>query len=52
MTSSTSTKLIVKQLEKPLNLEVIEDNIVKKGFSLEESKEMLNYFQIIEQGMS
>ncbi|EON70271.1 hypothetical protein ABIA69_001690 [Lysinibacillus parviboronicapiens] len=52
MTSSTSTKLMVKQLEKPLSLEVIEDDIVKKGFSLEESKEMLNYFQIVEQGMS
>ncbi|MGY3187347.1 hypothetical protein [Lysinibacillus sp. TE18511] len=52
MISSTSTKLIVKQLEKPLNLEVIEDNIVKTGFSLEDSKEMLNFFQKVRQGMS
>ncbi|WP_374966082.1 hypothetical protein [Lysinibacillus sp. RS5] len=52
MTNSTSLKLIVKQLEKPLGLEAIEDSIEKKGFSLEESKEMLNFFQKAEQGMS
>ncbi|MFJ2047240.1 hypothetical protein ACIOBL_26935 [Paenibacillus taichungensis] len=47
-----SSKIFVRQLEKPLDLEVIKDSIIKKGFSLEDYTEMLKFYQLVENGTS
>lgn len=52
MNCTNSNKLIVNQLEKPLKLEGIEASLLKAGFSLEESKEMLEFFKEVEKGMT
>ncbi|PAD66661.1 hypothetical protein CHH83_22960 [Bacillus sp. 7586-K] len=52
MNCTNSNKIIVNQLEKPLKLEGIEASLLKAGFSLEESKEMLEFFKEVEKGMT
>ncbi|MDQ0224433.1 hypothetical protein [Metabacillus niabensis] len=52
MNCTNSNKLIVNQLEKTLKLDLIEASLLKARFSLEESKEMLEFFKEVEKGMT
>ncbi|MDM5281761.1 hypothetical protein QUF95_30965 [Paenibacillus silvae] len=50
MTCTKSTQLTIKQLEKPLQIEVIKADVIQKGFSSDYNNTMFNLYQLLERG--
>lgn len=48
MSCSNSSTLAIKQLERPLGITAVKESLINRGFSLDESKEMLVCFETID----